>query len=245
MTRSDGTDTCPTPHKSRFATIPAAESAASRQQLAVGSHLVPYACPCGWVHLTKERTTAAEPTTADTLFSLPPQEFTAHVRDDVTGRAHPETSQALRSPKLLDRWWDALGVFEYELGAQRAARPPDGTAETEQWRARTARVLVSIKERRAEVRHLRDQVGGSQSSIHGLPLPDGSFSSKELRTIAGERALTRLKAAHATDFCTFLKEEYDKLGVTPGKTLRKAFTSHLPTTNDQTGNDQHHTTEDI
>lgn len=44
---------CPTPAKSRYATQTAAAQAGRRSVIAVGRHLRPYECRCGWWHLTK------------------------------------------------------------------------------------------------------------------------------------------------------------------------------------------------
>ncbi|MCP3820104.1 hypothetical protein NLX86_18985 [Streptomyces sp. A3M-1-3] len=47
------TPDCPTPGKHRYATREAAALVAERTQVPFGRVLNPYACRCGWVHLTK------------------------------------------------------------------------------------------------------------------------------------------------------------------------------------------------
>jgi hypothetical protein len=45
---------CPRPDKRRYATRQAADLAARRRPAIAGLLLWPYACPCGWWHLTKQ-----------------------------------------------------------------------------------------------------------------------------------------------------------------------------------------------
>lgn len=231
---TDGTEEnnvlCMTPTKRRYATAEAAREEAARVGLAIGQNLTPYeGCTCGWIHLTKERELGAIYTQA-ALLTVSQNEFTAVVRSEITGRSHPDTARALRAPKIIDRWEDALNVFWAELEAQLVGRSGDASPVAREWRKRIARVQVGVRERRAEIKHLRRGVskqataeGGRREAAPTIPLEDGALSPGELRAIAGDRAMLRLKKAHWVEYLTIVREEHASLSLEPSNNLLRSL----------------------
>lgn len=218
---------CPTPHKRRYATEVAAREVAASTQIGTGNRLVPYDdCSCGWIHLTKERETGPAYTEAQ-LLAMDQAQFNAVVRMDVTGRGNPDTFKSLRAgTPTLSRWDDALKTFCADIEAQLIARTGDRSPNAMAWRARIARVRVIAVEKQAAIRHIRRRGGAQASALENARSAEGqsiSFSKSELRHIAGERALDRLKKAHQMEFLTLLQEEHSVLGIAPSNNLLKAL----------------------
>ncbi len=219
---------CPTPTKLRFATMKSALDAAPRAGFAVGHTLVPYDnCACGWIHLTKERDGEKLAFySSDELLAMDSKEFNVLVRMDVTGRVHPDVFGSIKVNSLLARWEEALKLFFIDMETQLVSKAGDRSPSTQDWRKRIRRVQTMVREKRAAIQHLRRQVAAEHSrseKAHSMEVGGTSFSPAELRHIAGERALTRLKHAHWVEFLTILREEHAAVGVEPGANLMKSF----------------------
>jgi hypothetical protein len=207
---------CPTPRKSRFATMEMAAPAARRASLSLGKNLYPYEnCPCGWIHLTsREDGGRNEPL----LNGGPVDEalFALVVRDDVVNRCAISDAEALRDPKNLDRWKDALWVFWIDTEAQLAKRAGIRDKETMEWRKRVKLTQNAIRVRRAEVRQLLRERAEQQRAVAAA---NNTPIMKARRRSAGERAVQRLKDAHPDEFMTYLAEEYVAEGLPMGGKL--------------------------
>ncbi|MBH1939250.1 hypothetical protein I5Q34_34185 [Streptomyces sp. AV19] len=210
---------CPAPGKSRYATREAATSAA-RAQVAAGRILRPYQCPCGWWHLTKDDVEPAGPPAAETIAeitALDNDAFADLVRRDRRGIAHPHESEALRHPAVVRRWEEELTVLLVDLEAQFVQRAGDQSERTREWRGRAIWVRAELVKRRQEARALRKAANRERPRA---VLPPGA-GERELRRLAGETAVERLKAAHGPEFARYVAEECERLGVEPPASVRK------------------------
>jgi hypothetical protein len=215
---------CPTPKKARFATMEAALDAARRASFALNKSLYPYdTCPCGWVHLTSKTRNAVAADAPSVLtdgVDLDQDEFMLLVRNEVVGRCSPQDAEKLRSRLYLVRWSDALKAFQIDISAQLAERAGMRDEESVAWRKRLANVQRSLALRRAEVKQLLRSYYSSSGEVvaqiaHG--------ERKELRRIAGERAVLRLKKAHHEEFGRYLAEEFKNAGLPVSENLARCL----------------------
>lgn len=205
---------CPTPKKSRFATVEAAESAAERASFELNKTLHPYdTCPCGWVHLTSKKQRVNETPTATRLAELGDEAFAKLVQDDIRKTAHPSDAAQLRHPENLERWRRVLVQFRRELEKQLALKVGLRDEETKDWRRRTNVVRLAATSAFDECTSLINQVRIENTARRR--------EEKKQRHEAGERAIDRLIAAHQIEFQHYLKEECEALGVElPQRILR-------------------------
>lgn len=116
---------CLTPDKRRFATPQAAESYATYNELGLGHRLAPYACPCGWIHLTSQAQIPdhidADPAIVNRLRHMPTDAFIGAVKGDTAGTLDMPARIALRDPRLHGRWVTALRTIARQLDARLAA----------------------------------------------------------------------------------------------------------------------------
>lgn len=237
---------CLTPKKSRFATLDAARNAIRHAQLTLNKTLHPYdTCPCGWIHLTSKQRKAADPVIVvvegeelDAGEEL--QLFAQITRLDVVGKASPQDAAWLRRRENLVKWSDSLKVFQVDIGSQLQARAGDQSEKARAWRKRLGEVQVQLRMRRAEVKQLLIEKHTSRYARKGGEAPEVSeefkkyASEKDLRRIAGERAIDRLIGAHRDEFTTYLSQEYRQLGLE----LIPRIEKHLPgTREDKKGED--------
>ncbi|MFG2220449.1 hypothetical protein ACGFN1_37575 [Streptomyces sp. NPDC048685] len=199
---------CPTPDKGRCATQEAARGTAQRMRLRIGRLLTPYACVCGWWHLattqplTLPADAEAAPTDVGRLHGLKDAEFRALVTDEARGQAQTPDRLALRHPSTLARWQRMLTELHDDLTDQLARRSEENTPGIGDWRRRARRYGQALTERAHECRALLAQ----------LPRDTGQPTQKDLRRLAGEKAIDRLIAAHGTEFAGYLAQEYAELG---------------------------------
>lgn len=147
---------CPTPAKRRYATAEAAASYALARELGIGALLTPYACPCGWVHLTSapqipERA-EPDPAVLNTLRHCDHDAFADAVEADAAGAADMPTRIALRAPRIRGRWITTLRAIADRLDRQLAARPDAAT-----WRHRAQAFRHNVATRLTEAEALRDR----------------------------------------------------------------------------------------
>jgi hypothetical protein len=145
---------CPTPEKRRFATVEGAAAYARQRQLAIGTLLTPYDCPCTWVHLTSAEQVPdrAEPDPAivSQLRYATHDAFVEAVEADASGRADMPTRIALRAPRIRGRWITTLRAINVRLDRELATRPA-GAA----WRQRAEAFRHNVQQRLAEAEALR------------------------------------------------------------------------------------------
>lgn len=196
--------TCPTPAKSRNATVSAAQSAARRSRLGVGKDLYPYECPCGWHHLTSKKPTEAAPAPADvaSVHQLDDDAFRRLVLRDAQYQAPLVYARALRDPSMLHRWITALKDLQRDLAAELNEAPND-----DPWRTQAEQLRAALGQRREEAAHVVRETGAC------IPVPRKDSSVRRLREAAGELAVNRLIAAHRSQFTELLAEEYERLGI--------------------------------
>lgn len=141
--------TCPTPTKRRYATVEAAVREALREELAVRCLLAPYACPCGWVHLTSQPQVPdriePDPAIVNALRHVSHDEFVDVVEADTVGQLEMPARIALRSPRLHGRWVTALRAIAARLDRQLAE--PDAAAD---WTRRASAFRHNVGQRLAE-----------------------------------------------------------------------------------------------
>lgn len=189
---------CATPEKRRYATRTAAMTGVKRAALTLGKDLYPYACACGWYHLASDVPKSNVALSANGK-QLTSEEFRAIVRSDVVGRAAKEDSELIRRDENLRHWDDELKLFWMHLQTQYAEHKGDKSREAGEWRRRTARVEHSLRERREEVRRLRQDFRNRNA--------DKRQARRQLRRDAGEGAIKRLIEAHREEFEQYLAEE--------------------------------------
>lgn len=217
---------CPTPDKSRFATMEAASEAVDRAGFALNKKLYVYeTCPCGWLHLTSKKSRADPNAKSVLLPGIPVDDavFANLVRRDVVGASTPQDAAALRESENVPRWADALKSFQIDLAAQLAARAGVRDAATVEWRARIAKVQYSLRLRRTEAKQLMQERSLGSMRQDKDYLPGQRAKLKDRRGEAGERAVKRLKDAHSLEFVTYLQEEYEKAGLEPSPGFAKYF----------------------
>lgn len=111
---------CPTPHKVRYATVETAQQRAEiRTQLDENKVYQPYACACGWIHLTtqpgkKNIITTAKVETPEELLALTPIEFRFIVSCDVKRKLDAKTGELLRTAKVNPLWVAELKLLWVE-----------------------------------------------------------------------------------------------------------------------------------
>lgn len=115
---SSSTVRCPTPDKVRFATAETAQQRADvRTHLGSDKVYRPYACACGWIHLTTKQNnpvSVAEVTTTDELLSVSPVAFRFIVACDVKNRLDLGTRNLLRTPEVNKLWGAELKLLWLE-----------------------------------------------------------------------------------------------------------------------------------
>ncbi|MFE7614343.1 hypothetical protein [Streptomyces sp. NPDC057496] len=199
---------CPTPDKGRCATKEAAQAVAQRMRLRIGRLLEPYPCPCGWWHLATTPSPAlpvnavADPADVARLQTLQDAEFRALVSADARGQAPSSDRLALRHPGTLARWQRMLTELHEDIKDQLAHRSEESTPGIGDWRRRARRYGQALTERSHECRTLLAQAPPAQ------PQP----TQKDLRRLAGEKAIDRLIAAHGPEFAGYLAQECAQLG---------------------------------
>lgn len=150
------TTACPTPEKKRFATPEGAASYALARELGIGDLLTPYACPCGWTHLTSQpqvpEQAEPDPAVLNTLRHATHEEFVDVVEADAAGRLDMPTRIALRAPRIRGRWITTLRAILTRLDQQLADRPAGGT-----WRHRAEAFRWNAAARLTEAEALRDR----------------------------------------------------------------------------------------
>lgn len=205
---------CPTPKKSRFATMEAAEAAVRKASFELNKALYTYdTCPCGWIHLTSKLVRVNQVPAATSLALLGDMEFAKIVQDDVKKVAHPDDSAALRHPENLQRWRAALRRFGIEMEKQLVSKSDDKSADAKEWRKRASVVRLSIASTFDECTSLINQVR--------IENTQKKRQEKDQRHEAGERAIDRLIAAHQIEFQEYLAEECERLGVELPKRIRR------------------------
>jgi hypothetical protein len=147
---------CPTPTKRRFATVEAAHAYALQRELALDTLLHPYACTCGWIHLTSlpqvPQRAVPDPAIVSALRYASHTEFVDVVEADASGRADMPTRIALRAPRIRGRWINTLRAIEARLDREITDRPASGN-----WRHRAQVFRHHITQRLAEAEALRDK----------------------------------------------------------------------------------------
>jgi hypothetical protein len=147
---------CPTPTKRRFATVEAAHAYALQRELALDTLLHPYACTCGWVHLTSlpqvPQRAVPDPAIVSALRYASHDAFAEAVEADASGRADMPNRVALRAPRIRGRWITTLRAIEARLTRELADRPASGD-----WRHRATVFRHHIQQRLAEAEALRDR----------------------------------------------------------------------------------------
>lgn len=205
---------CPTPKKSRFATLEAAEAAAKKASFELSKTLYPYeTCPCGWIHLTSKPFRVNQIPTKTSLAALGDVAFAKIVQDDVKKVAHPDDSAALRHHENLQRWRTALKQFRYEMQKQLASKSGEKGAGVTEWRKRVSVVILSIASTFDECTSLINQVR--------IENTEKRRQEKGKRHEAGERAIDRLIEAHQVEFQEYLAEECAALGAELPKRIRR------------------------
>lgn len=146
---------CPTPAKRRFATAAAAHAYALARELGIGDLLTPYACPCGWVHLTSapQIPDRAEPDPAalNTLRYATHDAFVAAVEADCAGKADMPVRIALRASRIRGRWITTLRAILTRLDRQIAQAPAAG------WAPRARVFRFNVQARLTEAEQLRER----------------------------------------------------------------------------------------
>lgn len=205
---------CPTPKKSRFATIEAAEAAATRAQFELDKTLYPYdTCPCGWVHLTSKKQRVNETPLATRVAELGDEAFMQLVQEDVKKTVHPSDAVELRHPENLFRWRNALRQFRRDLEKQLADKVGLEDEATKEWRRRVTVVRLAVATAYDECTSLINQVR--------IENTERKQAEREQRHEAGERAIDRLISAHQIEFQRYLQEECEALGVELPKRIRR------------------------
>lgn len=205
---------CPTPDKGRCATQEAAQDAAQRMRLRVGRLLIPYPCVCGWWHLAATPAQAlpadatADPADVERLQTLGDAEFRALTTADAQGQAETPDRLALRHPSNLPRWERMLSELREDIDEQLAHRAQESTPGIGDWRRRARRYGQALTERAHECQTLL-----AQSPPTTAPITPQRPTQKELRRLAGEKAIDRLIADHGPEFARYLAQEYALLGV--------------------------------
>lgn len=147
---------CLTPGKRRFATVEAAAVYARSRELGVGTLLAPYACACGWVHLTSQPQVpdraAPDPAIVNQLRHADHDAFVDAVEADAAGRLDMPTRIALRAPRIRGRWITTLRAIGDRIDHQLTDRPAGDT-----WRLRATVFRHNITRRLAEAEQLRDK----------------------------------------------------------------------------------------
>jgi hypothetical protein len=237
---------CPTPTKARYATIAAAENAATRAAVRLDTPLRPYECPCTWWHLTsKPAETIPNPNTAtqvaiERLMSIPDSDFRGIVIADTRSDGDPAERAALRHPRLLKRWQTQLGELIRDIEQQLHDRRHNTTATD--WRKRALGHRDALTTRATECRRRRSEAhveltrrGDSRRRDAELAASLGA-TPQELRGHAGELAVDRLIATHRDEFERYLVAEYQAFGLEIPDRFEKwtRHNNHRPA-DDQTG----------
>lgn len=195
---------CPTPHKVRFATVETAQQRAGiRTQLDENKVYQPYACSCGWIHLTtkpgkKNIITTAKVETPEELLALTPIEFRFIVSCDVKRKLDAKTGELLRTAQANPLWVAELKLLWLE-------------SLTEQEHARSTQhkqdILVFQKYiliRRTEAATLRQRYlkEGHSMSVPGPKedRPPVSQSKASLRREALRKAVSEVCNTHYEEF---------------------------------------------
>ncbi len=160
---------CPKPHKRRYATLQAANDAATHDSLQYGNGLFPYHCLCGWVHLTKDHRAqlptfqSADPTRVAELSQLSATAFAHVVTADTRNTAPIPDRLALRHPDNLTRWRWALKALRTDITRQLADRTHDTQANRD-WRPRAEAFRDTVDMRLAECQRLRTNTNRTQAA---------------------------------------------------------------------------------
>ncbi|MFI0897717.1 hypothetical protein [Streptomyces sp. NPDC020983] len=147
---------CPTPDKKRFATAEAAHAYALQRELALDTLLHPYACTCGWIHLTSlpqvPPRAEADPAIVNALRHASHDVFAEAVEADASGRADMPARIALRAPRIRGRWITTLRAINARLDREITDRPASPA-----WRQRAEVFRHHVQARLAEAERLRDR----------------------------------------------------------------------------------------
>lgn len=245
---------CPTPGKSRFATVEAAESAAGKARVE-GRFLYPYdSCPCGWAHLTSQEPQVAsepDPEVTALVAALGEEAFAYLVRRESRGQAHPLEAAALRTDELVDRWLTALTRIRDDVDAQLQEHAGDRGEAAREWRLRATWTRATLDGRRKEAKRLRHEAGLRRAAAEREAKREAHRAQqqraaaerearrgdvdyiracrahiKDLRRQAGEVAIQRLIDAHGREFSAYVAEECERLGVDVPDRVRKYLPVH-------------------
>lgn len=154
------TTQCPTPTKRRFATLEAAAQYAQGRTVGIGTLLIPYACPCEWIHLTSHPHipdhAQPDPVTVTAYHYATHETFVRAVEADAVGRLDLDGRTALRHPRIIGRWVTALRAVLTRLDHELSA--PDADPD---WARRAAVFRWNVNARLAEAEGLRDREGAA------------------------------------------------------------------------------------
>lgn len=195
---------CPTPEKTRFATVELAKQRANlRTSLEPHKKYRVYPCSCGWHHLTTQQevpvfTAPAE--TAAELLALNAVDFRHIVSCDVKNRLGTRARELLRTADVNPRWRSELRLLWLE-----ALREQD-VARDDEHRKNILAFQEHIRVRRQEAEKIR--VTYLESLITDMPRDPRSKSS--LRRVALRAALMRLCNEHKTQLRRIYLEEVAK-----------------------------------
>lgn len=229
------TTRCPTPTKSRYATVTAADQAAHRTGLTIGLPLRPYECACTWWHLTKSAapehaTTQATPAAIQYLATLPDIDFREIVALEARGQGEAIHNAALRDAALLRRWRKNLGQLMGDVDQQLADRRHERSLAGHDWRKRAVTYRNTLTLRTSECRRLLAELQEYMARTKQSRLVDAQIAAaagttaSELRRHAGEVAIERLINAHGGEFSGYLAEALKELGLNVPDRVKR----HLP-----------------
>jgi hypothetical protein len=193
--------------------------------LRVESPLSPYECSCSWWHLTKG--TPEKPIEAsdasqhdvELVSALPANALREIVVRDASGEGDPSQRAALRHYRNQVRWKRQLGQLIADIETQLKDRRGDTTLAGHDWTKRATGYRDALLVRLNECKRLRASdhaamsVGQKQRQRDALVAAESGATVKELRAAAGEIAIQRLIEAHDGEFCTYLAEEYARIGL--------------------------------
>jgi hypothetical protein len=67
--------------------------------------------------------------TTETLRTMDDESFRSLVNDEIRGNAEPEVTKLLRSPELVDRWYNALQIMQKSVEGQLAAKKAEAKSK--------------------------------------------------------------------------------------------------------------------
>ncbi|MER7815614.1 hypothetical protein [Streptomyces sp. NPDC096153] len=188
---------CPTPSKTRYATIEAAETSAERIRAQEGPSLRAYECGCAWWHLSRSQFAdlpdeAPDPDEVQRIQRLPTIQLRQLVARDVSSKAPVPARLALRHPSNLARWMKILTQLVDDADQQLQDRREKPTPAYLDWRRRAIGYRNALEIRVTECRWRLGQA--PEQAAAELTGPE-------------RRAIDRLITAHADEFRRYLAEE--------------------------------------